>query len=65
MLTTVRWQKEEARERTSTTRRILSRSDLQAAIDLLSSFAWKGRENILLLPRLTICLWISIMELRL
>ena len=63
MLTVVR-QKAEVRERTPTTRRILSRSDLQAAIASLSSFIW-NRENFLLLPRLTTCLWISSMELRL
>ena len=60
MLTIVR-QKAEARERTSTMRRILPRSNFQAAIASLSSFAWKGRENILLFPRLPMCLWISTM----
>ena len=60
MLTIVRL-KVEARERTWTTRRILSRSDFQATIASLLSFAWKCRESALLFPRLTTCLWISAM----
>ena len=65
MLAIVRRKAEATRERTSTTRRILPRSDFQAAIASLSSFVWKGREITLLLPRLTISLWISTMELQL
>ena len=53
------------KERTSTALRILSRSDLQAAIVSLSPFVWKGREKTLLFPCLTICFWISTMELQL
>ena len=63
-LTIVR-QKAEARERTSTMPRILSMSDLQAAITSLSRFIRKGRKNTPLLPFLTIYLWISTVDLRL